>query len=261
MAVESGISKGKGRFAIVIPAYNHGRTLKAVATSALALGLPVYVVDDGSTDGGDPSLGSMAGIRLLGHRVNRGKGAALMTGFLAAAKHADWAITLDADGQHFPEDAHALIDAIPRGRRPIILGCRLKMSAEGAPWTSRFGREFSNFWIRMAGGPRVTDSQSGFRIYPLPEALQLGVRAQRYQFEIEVLVKAAWSAMEVIEAPVGINYPPANERVSHFRPVVDFWRNTATFARLITRRVVLGRPRARKNTTDAGKSLKEHSVI
>ena len=241
------IANVKGRFAVVIPVYNHGRTVKAVATAASALGWPVYVVDDGSTDGGDPSLESMANLCLLRHRVNRGKGAALMTGFRAAAEQADWAITLDADGQHFPEDAHDLIDAIPQGRRPIMLGCRLQMSAEGAPWTSRFGRGFSNFWIRMAGGPRVTDSQSGFRIYPLPEVLQLGVRAQRYQFEIEVLVKAAWSAMEVIEAPVGVSYPPKAERVSHFRPFVDFWRNTTTFARLITRRVVLGRPRARKS--------------
>jgi glycosyltransferase involved in cell wall biosynthesis len=245
---ESGISNGKGRFAIVIPAYNHSRTLKAVATSALALGWPVYVVDDGSTDGGDPSLESMDGVHLLRHRVNRGKGAALMTGFRAAARHSDWAVTLDADGQHFPEDAQKLIDAILQSCRPIVLGCRLQMSAEGAPWTSRFGREFSNFWVRMAGGPHVTDSQSGFRIYPLPEVLELGVRAQRYQFEIEVLVKAAWSGMEVIEAPIGISYPPGTERVSHFRPFVDFWRNTTTFARLITRRVLLGRPRARESS-------------
>jgi glycosyltransferase involved in cell wall biosynthesis len=237
----------KGRFAVVIPLYNHGRTVKAVATAASALGWPVYVVDDGSTDGGDPSLEFVANLCLLRHRVNLGKGAALMTGFRVAAERADWAITLDADGQHFPEDAQALIDAIPQGRRPIMLGCRLRMSAEGAPWTSRFGRGFSNFWIRMADGPRVTDSQSGFRIYPLPEVLQLGVRAQRYQFEIEVLVKAAWSAMEVIEAPIRVSYPPEAERESHFRPFGDFWRNTTTFARLITRRVVLRRPRARKS--------------
>ncbi len=237
------MSKGKDRFAVIIPVYDHGRTVKAVATAALALGFPVLVVDDGSTDGCDPSLESIEGIRLLRHRVNRGKGAALMTGFRAAAEYADWGITLDADGQHFPDDAHALMDAIPPGRRPIILGRRLQMAAEGAPWTSRFGKEFSNFWIRMAGGPRVTDSQSGFRIYPLPEVMQLGVRAQRYQFEIEVLVKAAWSDIEVVEAPIGISYPPGTERVSHFRPGMDFWRNTTTFARLITRRVVLGRPR------------------
>ena len=244
MAYESVISDDKNRFAIIIPVFNHGRTVMAVAASALALGWPVYVVDDGSTDGINTGLESMDGIRLLRHRVNQGKGAALVTGFREAAKHANWAITLDADGQHFPQDAQKLIDAIPQGDRPIILGRRLKMSAEGAPWTSRFGREFSNFWVRMAGGPQVSDSQSGFRLYPLPDVLQLSVHAQRYQFEIEVLVKAAWSGMNVIEAPIGIHYPRGTERISHFRPFVDFWRNSTTFARLITRRVLLGRPRA-----------------
>jgi glycosyltransferase involved in cell wall biosynthesis len=247
MMYESEINEGNGRFAVVIPVYNHGRTVKDVAAAAVALGWPVYVVDDGSTDGCDPRLESMVGVTLLRHRVNHGKGAALMTGFRAAAGHADWAITLDADGQHFPEDARKLIDAVPRGRRPVILGCRLRMSAVGAPWTSRFGRGFSNFWVRMAGGPRVADSQSGFRIYPLPEVLQLGVRAQRYQFEVEVLVKAARAGMEVIEAPVRISYPPGGERVSHFRPFVDFWRNTTTFSRLIARRVIPERARAKKS--------------
>jgi glycosyltransferase involved in cell wall biosynthesis len=223
--------------AVVIPVYNHGRTLREVVDATRALGLPMVVVDDGSTDGGPERLASVPGVRLLRHPANRGKGAALMTGFHAAAAQADWAITLDADGQHDPQDAPGLIAAIPPNQRPIIVGRRQGMAGQGAPWTSRFGRGFSNFWIRRAGGPRVTDSQSGFRIYPLPEVLRLDVRAQRYQFEIEVLVKAAWAGWPVIEAPIGVRYA---ERISHFRPFVDFCRNTGTFARLITRRVIEG---------------------
>ena len=256
MTSEAKANNGKSRFVVVIPLYNHGRTIKTVAAAAADLGWPVYVVDDGSTDSSDPGLASIAGLHLLRHPVNRGKGAALLTGFRAAAGSADWAITLDADGQHFPEDARELIDAIPPGRRPIVVGSRQHMSAAGAPWASRFGRGFSNFWVRMAGGPRVTDSQSGFRIYPLPEVLQLDVRAQRYQFEIEVLVRAAWSAMEVIEAPIGVSYPAQDERVSHFRPAVDFWRNTTTFARLITRRVLLGTQRTGNGGTGRRRSLR-----
>lgn len=247
MASKAETGKTRDHFVVIIPLYNHGSTVKAVATAASALGWPVYVVDDGSTDGGDPGLESIPDLVVLRHGMNRGKGAALMTGFRAAAEHANWAITMDADGQHFPEDALKLIAAIPRGSRPIVLGRRMRMSAREVHWTSRFGRGFSNFWIRMAGGFQVSDSQSGFRVYPLPEVLQLGVRAERYQFEVEVLVKAAWFGMEVVEAPVGVSYPPKAERVSHFRPWVDFWRNTTTFARLITRRVLLGRPRPWKS--------------
>jgi len=244
MAYETVVNIGEPRFAIIIPVFNHGCTVIAVATSALTLGWPVYVVDDGSTDGIHTELERMDKIRLLRHRSNQGKGAALVTGFREAAKHADWAITLDADGQHFPGDARQLIDAIPVGERPIVIGRRLNMSSAGAPWTSRFGKEFSNFWVRMAGGPRVSDSQSGFRLYPLPEVLHLSIEAKRYQFEIEVLVKAAWAGINVIEAPIGVRYPVGTERISHFRPFIDFLRNTATFARLITHRVLLGPHRA-----------------
>ena len=221
------------RFAVVIPVYNHGGTLAGVVTEALKLGFPVIVVDDGSTDQGCRSLEATRGIRVIRHVRNRGKGAALTNGFQAAAGLADWAVTLDADGQHHPADAHGLIQAIPEGRRPIVVGRRRSMARAGAPWTSRFGKDFSNFWIRMAGGPRVIDSQSGFRLYPLPETLHLGVRAMRYQFEVEVLVKAGWSGMSVLEAPIRVVYQPAGERISHFRPFVDFLRNSQMFARLI----------------------------
>jgi glycosyltransferase involved in cell wall biosynthesis len=226
------------RVAVVIPVFNHGRTAPAVAQSALELGWPVYVVDDGSTDEGGPALRAVAGIHLLRHAVNRGKGAALMTGFEAAAGSADWAVTIDADGQHHPQDATTLMQAIPPGRRPIVLGRRMRMQTEGAPWTSRFGREFSNFWVRAAGGPAVTDTQSGFRVYPLPEVMHLGVKAGRYQFEIEVLVQAARRGLPVIEAPVRVTYLSQAERISHFRPFVDFVRNSNVFTRLIFQRII-----------------------
>jgi glycosyltransferase involved in cell wall biosynthesis len=224
---------GNTRFAVVIPVFNHGRTVRSVVAEALKLEASVIVVDDGSSDNGCMSLASMPGVQLIHHTANRGKGAALLTGFRAAAGSADWAVTMDADGQHHPADAHALIRAIPCGLRPIVIGYRRQMAKAGAPWTSRFGRGFSNFWIRMAGGPRVSDSQSGFRVYPLPETIELGVRARRYQFEVEVLVKAGWSGMPVVEAPVRVVYQSERERISHFRPVVDFMLNSCMFARLI----------------------------
>jgi glycosyltransferase involved in cell wall biosynthesis len=204
----------------------------------LKLGIPVIVVDDGSTDATHDRIKHIEGIRILRHRSNRGKGAALLTGFAVAAKLCDWAITLDADGQHHPEDAQRLIDAIPEAERPIIIGKRDGMLGADVPWTSRFGREFSNFWVRMSGGPAVADSQSGFRAYPLPECLHLGVSARRFQFEVEVLVKAAWSQMPVTEVPVRVSYRPGARRISHFHPFFDFLRNTGLFSRLITYRIL-----------------------
>lgn len=229
------------RFAVVIPVYNHAGSVAGVVRAARELGFPVIVVDDGSTDESAERVAGLRCVRLLQHDVNQGKGAALLTGFRCAVRMADWAITLDADGQHDPSDARGLIAAIPPGLRPIVVGRRDGMAAGPVPWTSRFGRGFSNFWVRAAGGPPVADSQSGFRAYPLPETLGLGVRARRFQFEVEVLVKAAWRGLPVREAAVGVDYQPAGGRISHFRPGVDFGRNTAVFTRLIFQRIVVPR--------------------
>jgi glycosyltransferase involved in cell wall biosynthesis len=229
----------KERFAVVIPVYNHGQTVADVVRETLKLGMPVFVVDDGSTDATGTVLKGIPGIRVLRHAVNRGKGAAIMTGLAAAAEAADWAITLDADGQHAPRDALAMIQAIPIGQRPIVVGLRQGMREANAPWTSRFGRGFSNFWVRVSGGPRMSDSQSGFRIYPIPECLDLEVKARRFQYEVEVLVMAHRKGIPVVEAPVRVKYETGLKKISHFRPFVDFWRNFGTFSRLICQRVLL----------------------
>jgi glycosyltransferase involved in cell wall biosynthesis len=229
--------KNKNRFAFIIPVYNHTATVAQVVKYAQALRFPIFVVDDGSTDKTYDQIKEIAGIQILRHPHNQGKGAAIMTGFAAASAVADWAITIDADGQHYPEDARKLIKAIPKKTRPIIVGARDDMTGVHVPWTSRFGRKFSNFWVRVSGGPAILDSQSGMRIYPLPEALDLGTKARRFQFEVEILVQAKRKGLQVIEAPVRVNYNPNGERISHFRPFVDFLRNSSTFTRLIFTRI------------------------
>jgi glycosyltransferase involved in cell wall biosynthesis len=237
MTIDPGhAEKGSGgpRFAVIIPTYNHGDRVAAVVHQAMLLGCPIFVVDDGSTDHTAAVLRSISGIHLLVHPWNRGKGAALVTGMQAAAETADYAVTIDADGQHEPQDALKLMAAIPANRRVIAVGRR---EMAGAPWTSRKGRAFSNFWVRAAGGPKLADSQSGFRIYPLPETLTLGVVARRYQFEVEVLVRAAWQGMAVVETMISADYGSVLPRISHFHPFIDFIRNFGAFSRLITRRV------------------------
>ena len=227
------------RFAVVIPVYNHDRTIVNVVHRTLKLGVPVIVVDDGSTDATYNRISAIESVRVLRHRRNRGKGAALITGFEYAVKFSDWVITLDADGQHDPEDAKTLIGAIPITQRSIVIGNRMGMTGAHVPWTSRFGRKFSNFWVHAAGGPEVEDSQSGFRVYPLPECLNLDVRSRRFQFEIEILVKAWWNNIPVVEAPVRVSYRPGTPRISHFHPFFDFLRNFGVFSRLITYRILM----------------------
>jgi glycosyltransferase involved in cell wall biosynthesis len=225
-----------GRVAIIIPTYNHGTRISEVVRKTVVLRYPVFVVDDGSTDETAKILSSMHGITVLTHTQNMGKGAALLTGFQEASKISDWAITLDADGQHKPEDVEKLLEAVKEGERPLVTGSRQGMDGENVPWTSRFGKGFSNFWVWVAGGPKVSDSQSGFRLYPLPDVLTLDVHALRFQFEVEILVKAHRDGVSVIEAPVQVVYQKGAERISHFHPWKDFFRNSITFSRLIFHR-------------------------
>jgi glycosyltransferase involved in cell wall biosynthesis len=234
------------RFAVVIPVYNHARNIESVARRALKLGYPVVVVDDGSTDETADILRRIPGLHRLRHAVNSGKGAALLTGFEAAAASADWAITIDADGQHQPEEADRLVAAALAGPRAVVVGCRQGMQDRHVPWTSRFGRGFSNVWVWAAGGGRLADSQSGFRIYPLPEIFRLQVKARRFQFEVEVLAKAGWQGLPIKEVPVSVAYQPGAERVSHFRPFIDFCRNSGTFSRLIFQRIMVPRALRRR---------------
>lgn len=234
------------RFAFVIPVYNHAATVAAVVEGVRSYGRPVFVVDDGSTDETRRVLDALTGVELIRHDRNRGKGAALESGLRAAAAVADWAVALDADGQHDPADAAALMAEAGRqdGQdRAVVIGNRLGMMKDHIPWTSRFGRGFSNFWVRASGGPRVMDSQSGFRAYPLPDVLRWGARAKRFEWEVEILVRAAWKGVRVCELDVSVHYAPRAERVSHFRPWTDFWRNFATFTGLIFRRLFTGRAR------------------
>jgi glycosyltransferase involved in cell wall biosynthesis len=230
------------RFAILIPVYNHGRTVASVVKQALDLSLPVVVVDDGSTDQTAVELDALTNINVIRHDRNQGKGAAILTGLQVLLNQADWVITIDADGQHNPKDAVRMLDQLkritPNHKKPILLGNRIGMEADHVPWASRFGRKFSNFWVKCASGRQLADSQSGFRAYPLPEALQLEVKARRFQFEIEVLVKACWEGLPIAETPVGVHYA-REQRISHYRPFIDFLRNTGTFARLITQRILL----------------------
>ncbi len=228
----------KDRFAIVIPVYNHEQMAPGIITEAAKTGFPVFVTDDGSTDSTYDRIKDIKGIHVLRHEFNRGKGAALLTAFAAASHVADWAVSLDADGQHDPAEIWHLIRSVSGGKRAIIIGMRKGMAGKDVPRTSRLGREFSNFWVWCAGGLLLHDTQSGFRLYPLPECLHLGVRSQRFQFEVEILVKAEWKGIPVREVPVSVIYSPDSGRISHFRPFIDFIRNSNTFTRLIFQRIM-----------------------
>jgi len=227
--------EGRAAFApcALVPVYNNAATLKDVVAGCRAAGLPVVVVDDGSTDGSGASLGAPppGGVDVVRLPRNRGKGAALREGFARAlALGYTHAVAIDADGQHDPAETPTLLAAARAEPDAIVVGARA-MREGGAPRANRFGRAFSRFWLRVQTGRRVEDPQSGFRVYPLARAASLGTVCPRYEMEHEILVRAAVSGVPIRSVPVTVRY--GAEVVSHFRKLHDTARHAALNAALV----------------------------
>jgi glycosyltransferase involved in cell wall biosynthesis len=223
------------RPAVLIPTFNNCRTLAGVVERALARVPAVLVVDDGSSDSTAETLRAFGDrIQVHRHPRNLGKGRALRTGFekLQAAGFTH-AIALDSDGQHYPEDLPRFLEAIERSPRAIVIGQR-DMGGSGAPRRSRFGLWFSNGALRYLSGVRLKDTQCGFRAYPLSGVGELGLRGERYDLELEVLLLAAKAGIPIEPVPVEATYSPDGGRVTHFRPVRDFLQIAGRVARILS---------------------------
>lgn len=228
----------KDNVLLVIPLYNHGGTIAKVVQAALKTGLAVTVVDDGSTDNGLDAIDNLACATICFDK-NRGKGDAILAAAEEAARQGFKAIiTIDADGQHDPADALILYEKARATDWPsLIIGAR-KMDQDTVPGSSLFGRTFSNFWVRLECGLELADTQSGLRLYPVEELLQLRLTRSRYDFEIEVIVKSAWAGITIESVPVSVHYPKAEERISHFHKVKDNFRLSMLHTSLIARRLL-----------------------
>ena len=205
---------------VIIPTYNNAGTLKDVLSRTLAQGLPIVVVDDGCTDGTRVILSGFKDVTVIAHPKNQGNGAALKTAFRwALEKGYAYAVTIDSDGQHYPEDIPELLKA--KGERTIVVGSR---TTRGANAGGSFANRFSNFWFTAYTGIRLTDTQTGFRLYPLRDLPSLKVVGNRYEAELSLLLFSAWKGLRLVPVQVRVNYP--KDRVTHFRPFQDFMRIT-----------------------------------
>jgi uncharacterized protein (DUF2062 family) len=222
---------GEPRICVVVPVYNHGLTAGEVAARSSEY-FPVIAVNDGSTDGTQKALEQVPGIRLVVFQQNQGKAAALRAGFAKALELGyTHAITIDADGQH-PVEALQRFAALCRERPDaFIIGVRdLKLAA--APWPRRFSNALSTFWFKFETGATLTDTQCGYRVYPLRELTGLQVRADRYAYELEIMAKAAWAGIPLVPCPVQADYAAPTSRMSHFHPWRDFLRISRLHSRL-----------------------------
>ena len=209
---------------VIIPTYNNASTLAGVIEDIAGYSNHIIVVNDGSTDNTAEVLLRFPSVQFISYSKNVGKGWALRQAFkYAADKGYHYSITIDSDGQHFAKDIPLFINKIETIPNSIIIGAR-NMGQASVPGGSSFGNKFSNFWFKVETGIACPDTQSGYRLYPLLPLSKMHFITRKYEFEIEVLVRAAWKGVKVESVPVTVYYAPKNERVSHFRPVKDFFR-------------------------------------
>lgn len=213
------------KICVIIPTYNNATTIRRVIEDVEKHCSSIIVVNDGSTDDTAAILQSIPSpIEVVSYPDNRGKGYALVTGFKKAkALGYTHAITIDADGQHFADDIPCFIEGLKHNPEGFIVGCR-NLTEENMPRQNTFANRFSNFWFRLQTGINLPDTQSGYRLYTLSSLKGLNLITSRYESELELLVYAAWAGVDITSVNVKVYYPPAEERVSHFRPIYDFFR-------------------------------------
>lgn len=246
------------RVLVAVPVYNHAPTLRAVVLGLLERHPHVLVVDDGSDDL-EPEVLAGLPVRMVRHGRNRGKGAAIRTAALEARRQGmSHIVTIDADGQHDPADLPLFLEAVAADPLAVIVGAR-DFNTENVPGSSRFGRAFSNFWLRVQTGVILSDVQSGYRAYPLIVLENLRCTENRYSFEVEVLVRAAWAGFRLREVNIRVHYPPKGERVSHFRAFMDNARISLLNTRL-TIRAIMPVPHRKFGEDEAGRVSPIHPL-
>jgi glycosyltransferase involved in cell wall biosynthesis len=219
--VQNAISERK--ICVLIPTFNNGKTLKRVIEGVLDYTQNIIIVNDGSTDSTSEILKSYSQLSIINLPQNKGKGNALKLGFRKATELGyHHAITIDSDGQHYPDDIPVFVEALLAENEDVLLIGNRNMSQDGIPKKSSFGNNFSNFWFWFETGIKLQDTQSGYRLYPLNK-IPKKYFTPKFEFEIEVIVRSAWKNIPVKNVPVKVLYDPA-ERVSHFRPFRDFTR-------------------------------------
>jgi len=217
------------RILAIIPALNAARTLGQVIEQSRQQIEPVLVIDDGSTDG-TGQVARDAGATVLRHDLNRGKGAALKTGFAWALQNGyDAVITLDADGQHLPSEIPKFVDERAKNGADLIIGGRAHLFGEMLP-RRRNANRFSAWCIAKCSGVRITDSQSGFRLYSAKLVRELPLRANGFDMESEVIVRAGRRGFPIVTIPIDLGFVDGLA-TSHYKPLKDTLRIAWTVTR------------------------------
>lgn len=217
------------KIAVLIPALNAERTIAKVVVEARRQCEPVTVIDDGSRDA-TGEVARAAGAAVLRHEVNRGKGGALKTGFAWALENGfDAVVTLDADGQHLPAEIPKFIAEFSTSGADLIIGGRSHLFQQMLP-RRRVANRFSAWCIAKCSGARVTDSQSGFRLYSARLLRGIKLRTDGFDMESEVIVRAGRRGFGIVTIPIDLGFVDGIA-TSHYKPLKDTLRIAWTVIR------------------------------
>jgi glycosyltransferase involved in cell wall biosynthesis len=216
--------------AVLIPALNAAQTVgqllgglrRHVAIES------IVVVDDGSSDE-TAAIAKAAGAVVLSHEANRGKGAALRTGFqyiLSSSGH-ESVITMDADLQHDPEDVPKFLTAWQSGDLDLILGYRQRIG-RGMPIHRVLSNTITSALVSARTGVRIRDSQTGFRLIARSVLSSIDVQADGYEAETEILIKAARNGFRIGGVPIATIYNSAPSHMTN-------WKTTKRFLQVLLR--------------------------
>jgi glycosyltransferase involved in cell wall biosynthesis len=217
---------------IIIPVYNNPKTIGKVVFEVLGYHLPIIVVDDGSDE---PLCGLFPPeVTVVTHDKNGGKGVALRSGASKAYEMGyRFCLTMDGDGQHFAEDIPKFLDKFSSNQNEMIVGVR-DFERCNPPKSSVVGRRIGNFWVWIETGVWVSDTQTGFRLYPV-DFLRYPSSTTRYEFEIENLVRFIWSGGKIGEVSVKTVYD--DQRVTHFDKLKDNFYMSVLHTKLVLQRI------------------------
>lgn len=210
---------------VLIPVYNNYPKFIGLIDSVLEYTDNILIVNNGSADESQEVLEKYNQINILHIEKNRGRGAALLSGFNKAIEQGyQYAITIDPDAQNLSSDLTSFLGKIEEQPDALIIGARNMKMNDGIPGGSSFENKSSKFWFKVETGLTLPDIQSGFRLYPLDQIKNMRFYTRHCEFEKESLVRLSWQNVPILWLPIEVKYP--DDSSSHTRNVMDLFRIT-----------------------------------
>jgi len=215
------------KICIIIPGYNESKMIGQVVMKAYQIINDVIVIDDGSKDN-TAQVAQDSGAIVIKHDLNKGKGAALKTGFDYAIKNEyDAVITMDSDGQHDPDDIQGFINTLDRVKSGIIIGSRMS-DISTMPAIRKFTNKLTSFLSSIVARQKIDDSQSGYRLITIDVLKSVKLETDRFETESEILIKASKAGFKISSVPIKTIY---GEEKSKINPMKDTYRFIRLFFR------------------------------